>query len=123
MKTFFIFLFVISLVGCSVSHNVDHSKIDKIEVAIFDNTHEVESREYGVDSMKLKEFNQWVSENASGWEVYLVSVMPGIAVVSGKGFSLNIGDSWVILNYEHSNGEYRQLTKSIEINEFSFLID
>jgi len=70
---------------------------------------------------QYKQFINWLSSNTKNWKPLMATIAPGQAIVSGKSFSLNIHEKSVVLNYEHTDGEYRQLSKTIEKNELVFI--
>lgn len=108
-----------SLLGCAQSHNIDVNKIDSVTVTYTG----TESRtvEYNRGSEELEKITSWLSLNRDNWKSYVATAAPGRLLIKGKGFSLNVATSWVILNYEHEPGEYRQLSKQIGVVEFSYL--
>lgn len=122
LKSAIFITLMVCLYGCSNSHNIEVLKIDEITVSTFKNLRESKSKIYLPGSAIHKRTVEWLSHNEEGWEPYYASVAPGNFMIRGEGFTLNVGDKWAILNYEHSTGEYRQLSKSITINEFKYLV-
>ena len=111
---------MLSLVGCSSSHNIDVSKISSIEVSFSENHSLVETRKYEKESVELNKTKEWLKNNKDGWEPYIATVAIGNIMIAGKGFTLNTSDNWVILNYDHGSGEYLQISKTINPGDFNY---
>ena len=116
-----VFLFSMLLFGCSLDHGVLVKDIESISVSRFKNHSFVSEVEYGMGSNELSEFKLWMEDNIGGWDPYIATVAVGDILIRGSKFSLNVGKNWAILNYEVAPNEYRQLSKSIDSNEFMFL--
>ena len=59
----------------------------------------------------------------SAWKEWRHLATPGMGtiVVKGIGFTLNIGEEWMVVNYAQDEGNNRQLIKPIIISEFNYL--
>ncbi|WGO98141.1 hypothetical protein QFX18_19220 [Saccharophagus degradans] len=97
------------------------NQIESVSVVYFDNHTKISEAELGSSDPRLKKFVDWLHFNRDGWKKYYATVAPGKMLIKGKGFSLNVGENWVILNYEKAPDNYEQLSKSITSEELSFI--
>ena len=122
MKVYAAFTIALFTIGCSSSHNIEISNISEITVTYLDKHKEVSTIAFGEDSKELALFKDWLKINQSGWEIYLVTVAPGNMIISGDKFSLNVGDTSAILNFDRGAGKYTQYSKSISLLEFGYFL-
>jgi len=110
------------LISCSKSHDLDIDKITSISVThLGDKDILNDLIEFGSGTPELSNTKEWLRRNKDGWESYLVTEPAGKLLISGHGFRLNIGESWVIMIFIDDEGESHQLTKTISPVEFNYL--
>jgi hypothetical protein len=113
---------VFLLISCSKSHDLDIDKITSISVThLGDKDILNDLIEFGSGTPELSNTKKWLRRNKDGWESYLVTEPVGKLLISGHGFRLNIGESWVIMIFIDDEGESHQLTKTISPVEFNYL--
>lgn len=121
MKNTWLVLVLVFLSACSTSHNIYVNKISKIEVSYFENNNFVNSLEFKGKAIELVKIKEWLRNNRDGWDVFIATPAAEQYIVAGEGFKIYVNNSLVILNYDQGSGEYRQLSKSKTLEEFSFL--
>ncbi len=113
---------VLLLIGCSKSHDLDIDKITSITVThLGDNDSLNDLIEFCVGTSELSNTKKWLRHNRDDWKSHIDTEPAGKLLISGHGFRLNVGDSWVIMICDHDDGETHRLTKTISPAEFSYL--
>jgi len=107
--------------GCTTSHDLELSSIDSAMVSYFKDHKETDRIELTKDSAKLTSTLELLESHREGWKRYYVTVAPGNVMISTANCRMNIGNNWVILNFTTKDGRYRQLTKSVNTDEFDYL--
>lgn len=75
-------------------------------------------------SKESKQYSQlltWLENNQEGWQPSYIDFAPDI-IVKGNYFNINFQRTQAVLNYEVSDGKWRQYVKKIKEEDYSFLI-
>ncbi len=70
---------------------------------------------------KYIQLKEWFKENSNGWHNSPASYMPRHTLTSEK-FGLMIFENGIVITYRDKDNKPRQISKSIAVDEFDFLI-
>jgi hypothetical protein len=118
MKLMFVIIFISFLSGCSNEHSIDTTNIGEVTILV-----EQELLTFQSGSPVHLKVKEWLNQNRDGWESYYATAAIGKYVIKSSVFTLNIGKEYAILNYEHSSGNYKQISKLITAQEFDFIVE
>jgi hypothetical protein len=114
----FLFVVVASVLfaGCVPQPDLTALKAQPITVARFNNGRRMSERRIEPPSREHDLLEAWATEHKNGWSWSVDTYAPGMSMVHGTNFTLNILKNRVILNI---NG--RQYVHGAKSSEFSFL--
>ena len=104
------------LTGCSQSIDFRLPENEVLAISITNGGVPVTECKIQPGSSIHSELSDWIERNTDNWKASPASYVPG-TVISGEGFSINVLNDGLILNYSG-----HQYTHSIEPDEFRYLI-
>lgn len=111
------------LLSCGKELDLKVEGLNAVEVSIYKDHNFVKKMVFDSGCPELNKIKAWLKDNKEGWDSYLATQAVDNLFITGEGFTLNVGKDWVVLNYENTQGEYRQFIKSISSDEFKFLYE
>lgn len=120
MKTLLLIGLVL-LCACSGSHRVDIENVGDLTIRYTESWEVRHEEGLYVGSPRHKLLMEWIVENKESWEPYVATTAPGKVIVFNDRMSLNVGDDWVVLNYQNE-GKVSQFRKETAKNELDFLL-
>jgi len=122
-KIISILIVSLALLGCNKEIDLKIENLTSISVSVYKDHQFIRKNNFGSGSKELDNLKAWLMNNKAGWDTYLATPAIGEVLVKGDGLTLNIGKDWAVVNYASAEGEYSQLIKSINFNEFKYLYD
>lgn len=74
------------------------------------------------NSIKYQKLLKWFMDNSNGWRSSPLSYSSSDLIIIGKDFRFRIFKDFVVIDYIDKNGKSKQFDKSVNKNEFEFLL-
>jgi hypothetical protein len=107
-----------ALSGCVASPDLKGITRQPLRVSTFTERIETGERQIAVGSPEATRLISWLEDHSDGWKHSYISYAPGLMVVSGTNFTLNIHNAGVILNIVGQ----RQYERDASASDFTFLL-
>jgi hypothetical protein len=109
---------LISLSGCASDLNLKTTAHQPLNVISFNGGRETGERQIASGSPEQKKLASWLEEHRTGWKRSYITYAPGVMLVSGTNFTLNIRTTGVVLNVAGR----QQFVRDASVSDFTFLL-